>query len=84
MLWELISPRQFLLLRKLSLVNGLSIVNIYFKSQMHQRHSSMTIQPPLSAMLFKSCFENFYTYNDETLKHDELYKHYTEEYGYLK
>uniref|UniRef100_A0A915K7Y4 Uncharacterized protein n=1 Tax=Romanomermis culicivorax TaxID=13658 RepID=A0A915K7Y4_ROMCU len=29
-------------------------------------------------------FGDFYTYNDERSKHGELYKNYTEDYGYLK
>uniref|UniRef100_A0A915J351 Uncharacterized protein n=1 Tax=Romanomermis culicivorax TaxID=13658 RepID=A0A915J351_ROMCU len=28
--------------------------------------------------------EDFHPYNDERLKHAELYKYYTEYYGYLK
>uniref|UniRef100_A0A915J159 Uncharacterized protein n=1 Tax=Romanomermis culicivorax TaxID=13658 RepID=A0A915J159_ROMCU len=30
------------------------------------------------------CHEDCHTYNDERLKHAELYTNYTEEYGYLK
>uniref|UniRef100_A0A915L8R7 Uncharacterized protein n=1 Tax=Romanomermis culicivorax TaxID=13658 RepID=A0A915L8R7_ROMCU len=29
-------------------------------------------------------YEEFHTYNDERLEHAELYKNYTEDYGYLK
>uniref|UniRef100_A0A915KER5 Calsequestrin n=1 Tax=Romanomermis culicivorax TaxID=13658 RepID=A0A915KER5_ROMCU len=28
-------------------------------------------------------FQNFYTYKDERLKHAEMFKNYTEDYGYL-
>uniref|UniRef100_A0A915J5Q0 Uncharacterized protein n=1 Tax=Romanomermis culicivorax TaxID=13658 RepID=A0A915J5Q0_ROMCU len=29
-------------------------------------------------------YEDFHIHNDERLKHAELYKNYTEDYGYLK